>query len=99
MHACHFVNQDLDPYLHRIYDACGAAPLVAGAQLINSMGGDTKPRYKRVAAQDWRGFASEAEQQVVKYVTRRNRSGAMPPVHRLVRACLRVHAILSPGPS
>jgi hypothetical protein len=35
-----FVNQDLDPYLQRLYLKYGAAPLVAESRLTNHQGGN-----------------------------------------------------------
>ena len=51
-----FVNQDLDPYLQRLYVKFGAAPLLADATLTNGFGGSaTKDaRYKRIPASSWR---------------------------------------------
>lgn len=53
-----FVNQDLDPYLQRLYLKFGAAPLVAEAKLRNMHGGDTvnPPRYQPVQAKGWRDW-------------------------------------------
>jgi len=51
-----FVNQDLDPYLQRLYLKFGAAPLLPNVKLTNGFGGSdmTKARYKRVSATSWR---------------------------------------------
>lgn len=52
-----FVNQDLDPYLQRLYLQYGAAPPVE-ATLTNHCGGnDVAPaRYARIAAKGWRDW-------------------------------------------
>ena len=51
-----FVNQDLDPYLQRIYLKFGAAPVLNNVKLTNMCGGsDMVPaRYNRVPAAGWR---------------------------------------------
>ncbi len=55
-HKHMFVNQDLDPYLQRIYLKFGAAPVLNDVTLTNACGGsDTAPaRYYRVPAVGWR---------------------------------------------
>jgi hypothetical protein len=47
-----FVNQDLDPYLQRMYLKFGAAPCLANVDLINQCGGSDQvdARYQRVFA-------------------------------------------------
>jgi glycosyltransferase involved in cell wall biosynthesis len=51
-----FVNQDLDPYLQRIYLKFGAAPWLQDVLLTNSYGGsdDVAARYVRISALSWR---------------------------------------------
>jgi len=51
-----FINQDLDPYLQRLYLKFGVAPFMVGTNLTNTYGGaDTKKvRYKRIPAASWR---------------------------------------------
>lgn len=65
IHRGRFVNQDLDPYLQRLYlgAAAGAAPQVPGARLDNLVGGGAseEARYRRISAADWRGWVSEGE--------------------------------------
>lgn len=53
-----FINQDLDPYLQRLYLKFGAAPRVEGAILSNQRGGNnTNPaRYDRIPASGWRDW-------------------------------------------
>ena len=55
-HTNLFVNQDLDPYLQRIYLKFGAAPLLEDVHLTNSYGGsdDVAARYVRIPAPSWR---------------------------------------------
>lgn len=51
-----FVNQDLDPYLQRIYLKFGAAPCLTKVDLVNECGGSdlVDARYPRVSAKGWR---------------------------------------------
>ncbi len=51
-----FVNQDLDPFLQRLYLKFGAAPLLKNVNLLNTCGGseNTNARYKRIPARHWR---------------------------------------------
>jgi GT2 family glycosyltransferase len=51
-----FVNQDLDPYLQRLYLKFGAAPMLTDLSISNLFGGsNTKAaRYPRVHASKWR---------------------------------------------
>lgn len=55
-----FINQDLDPYLQRMYSKFNAAPCVKEAKLVNKTGGNigsqSSPRYERVEAVGWRDF-------------------------------------------
>ena len=54
-----FINQDLDPYIHALYDRLGAAPCVHEAILHNGVGGSVSSgdaRYERVPAKGWRDF-------------------------------------------
>ncbi|KAL7581040.1 hypothetical protein ACA910_005845 [Epithemia clementina (nom. ined.)] len=55
-----FINQDLDPYLQRLYLKFGAAPLVQEAKLRNQTGGDVDPpRYDPIYAPGWRNWVIE----------------------------------------
>lgn len=56
-----FVNQDLDPYLQRLYLAYGAAPPMEFAILRNRQGGndDNNARYQRISAHGWKDFVLE----------------------------------------
>lgn len=57
-----FVNQDLDPYLHRLYLGVDAAPYLQECRLFNGAGGnDCKPaRYERVHAKEpWKDIVLE----------------------------------------
>ena len=51
-----FVNQDLDPYLQRLYLKFGSAPFLKNVTLSNSCGGSENgvARYNRVPATHWR---------------------------------------------
>jgi glycosyltransferase involved in cell wall biosynthesis len=51
-----FMNQDLDPFLQRLYLKFGAAPCMKDARLRNVEGGNNvhPTRYKRVRAAGWR---------------------------------------------
>lgn len=68
-----FVNQDLDPYLQRLYLKYGAAPLVAESRLTNHQGGnDASPaRYKRVPVTGWRDWVLEDVSPIYQYLQRR----------------------------
>jgi glycosyltransferase involved in cell wall biosynthesis len=65
-----FINQDLDPYLQRLYLQYGAAPLVVESQLTNRQGGnDVSPaRYKRVPAACWRDWVLEDASPIYQYL-------------------------------
>lgn len=67
-----FVNQDLDPYLQRLYMKFRAAPCVIEAILFNGAGGNIgskgKARYERVHAQGWRDFAPDDIESIRKYL-------------------------------
>ncbi|CAB9506824.1 expressed unknown protein [Seminavis robusta] len=57
-----FINQDLDPYLHRMYQKSTGAPCVKEAVLSNRSGGNissnTNARYERICAKgSWQDFA------------------------------------------
>lgn len=56
-----FCNQDLDPYLRRLYLKFGASPWMEISRLTNHQGGtDTcKARYKRKSAIGWRDWVLE----------------------------------------
>lgn len=56
-----FVNQDLDPYLQRLYLKFGAAPLIEEALLRNGTGGNNNnpTRYDRVSAIGWKHWVSD----------------------------------------
>jgi glycosyltransferase involved in cell wall biosynthesis len=53
-----FWNQDLDPYLQRLYLKYGAAPFLQDAILLNKNGGNdqTPARYHRISANGWRDW-------------------------------------------
>lgn len=77
--AKNFVNQDLDPYLQRLYLKCGASPPVRRAVLVNTCGGneDAPARYKRVTAQEWKDFVLE-DQQVLQHFLSSNMEALLP---------------------
>lgn len=56
-----FVNQDLDPYLQRLYLPFGAAPLIEDAKLVNEEGGNhlNPTRYERVRAIGWKDWVMD----------------------------------------
>jgi glycosyltransferase involved in cell wall biosynthesis len=68
--SSNFVNQDLDPYLQRLYLKFGAAPRVEDAKLENRTGGNnTRPtRYERVSADGWRDWVLEDIQPIREYL-------------------------------
>jgi glycosyltransferase involved in cell wall biosynthesis len=76
-----FVNQDLDPYLQRIYLSYSASPLLVEATLKNHQGGnETSPaRYDRIAAEGWRDWVLEDAIPLGKYLFQH--SGSVPEVH------------------
>ena len=51
-----FINQDLDPYLHRLYLKFGSSPCLSDVKLSNHHGGNdlADARYDRVPAIAWR---------------------------------------------
>lgn len=51
-----FVNQDLDPYLHRLYLKFGSSPCLSDVKLSNRHGGNAlvEARYDRIPAIAWR---------------------------------------------
>jgi glycosyltransferase involved in cell wall biosynthesis len=67
-----FINQDLDPYLHRLYRKFGAAPCVVEAKLVNTAGGpigaNQGPRYRRIAAKDWKDHVSDDTKPIREYL-------------------------------
>jgi glycosyltransferase involved in cell wall biosynthesis len=70
-HCSRFVNQDLDPYLHRLYIKFMAAPCIPQALLFNGAGGSVgsgDSRYERVPAQGWQTFAQDDIEPIRKYL-------------------------------
>ena len=69
----HFVNQDLDPYVHHLYLKLGAAPCITEAVLFNGHGGNigsSDARYERVFSKGWRDFVlTDYHDHVRPYVT------------------------------
>jgi len=67
-----FINQDLDPYLNRLYTKFMAAPCIPEAKLINIAGGNIgnghETRYERVVAQGWKDFVNEDIKSIRKYI-------------------------------
>lgn len=66
-----FVNQDLDPYIHRLYTKFFAAPCIPEACLSNGAGGHVgsyEARYQRVPAQGWKDFISEDIDYIREYL-------------------------------
>ena len=67
-----FVNQDLDPYLQRLYLKFHAAPCARHAKLSNTAGGNlgaaNDTRYARVAATGWQNFVSKDLEPIRDYV-------------------------------
>lgn len=68
-----FVNQDLDPYLQRLYLKFGAAPPMK-ATLTNKEGGDdlAVARYKRINAQGWRDWVLKDVEPIQKFIESQN---------------------------
>jgi glycosyltransferase involved in cell wall biosynthesis len=72
-----FVNQDLDPYLHRLYVKFYASPCVTNAILSNDCGGHIgsgKPRYNRIHAKGWQDYAIDDAKPIRMYLEQ-HRSG------------------------
>jgi len=69
-----FVNQDLDPYLQRLYLKFGAAPLLVDLELWNQTGGNTlySTRYDRVSASGWRNWVLEDVQLIHTYLANKS---------------------------
>jgi glycosyltransferase involved in cell wall biosynthesis len=65
-----FVNQDLDPYLQRLYLKFGAAPYLVTTNLENSEGGTNSngARYKRIEAKGWRDFVRQDDKPITDYL-------------------------------
>jgi GT2 family glycosyltransferase len=65
-----FVNQDLDPYLQRLYLKFGAAPHLVTTELENSEGGTNSngARYRRIKAKGWRDFVREDDIYTMEYL-------------------------------
>jgi glycosyltransferase involved in cell wall biosynthesis len=66
-----FINQDLDPYLQRLYLGYGAAPKMEHCILQNLQGGsDMEPaRYERVVANGWCDFVIEDLRMICQHQT------------------------------
>jgi glycosyltransferase involved in cell wall biosynthesis len=86
-----FVNQDLDPYLFRLYLKAGAAPLIEQVKLRNKTGGNfvNPTRYERIHAEGWQDFVLEDVKPIMKYL--KINSACMPQAYE----CLLVD-IVSP---
>ncbi|GKY97878.1 hypothetical protein MPSEU_000745800 [Mayamaea pseudoterrestris] len=67
-----FINQDLDPYIQRMYLKFGAAPLLQAARLSNNTGGNNinPTRYERVAATGWRDWVLQDVRPVKEYLSK-----------------------------
>jgi GT2 family glycosyltransferase len=65
-----FVNQDLDPYLQRLYLQFASAPILNDVRLINTNGGShlNPTRYKRVPAIGWRDWVMKDCLQIQSYL-------------------------------
>ena len=65
-----FFNQDLDPYLHRLYLKFGASPLLLNAHLSNNTGGNdgSEARYKRISAAGWRDWVLDDVEPIERYL-------------------------------
>ncbi len=65
-----FVNQDLDPYLQRLYLKFGAAPLLKNVWIRNEQGGsDLKDaRYERISAKNWKQLVSSDTSYIERYL-------------------------------
>jgi glycosyltransferase involved in cell wall biosynthesis len=65
-----FVNQDLDPYLQRLYLKFGAAPHLVTTKLENSEGGTNSngARYRRIVAKEWRDFVRRDDKPITDYL-------------------------------
>ena len=76
-----FVNQDLDPYLHRLYCKFMASPCVLEATLSNKTGGKInssgeQARYKRVSSGNWKDFVEKDTEPIKKYLQEKS-NGAL----------------------
>jgi glycosyltransferase involved in cell wall biosynthesis len=74
---CMFTNQDLDPYLHRLYSKFGATPCVVDAKLTNSAGGPIGakqgPRYERITAKGWKDHVDDDVKPIRGYLGNRTK--------------------------
>jgi len=79
-HRCDsFCNQDLDPYLQRLYLQFGASPLLKDVELSNSRGGAAEDvRYKRIHAVGWRDWVLDDVDTIRRYVSHHSPKGARP---------------------
>lgn len=65
----HFCNQDLDPYLQRLYLKFGASPLLKDVKLTNERGGNTgDARYSRMHADGWRDWVLDDVDAIETYL-------------------------------
>jgi glycosyltransferase involved in cell wall biosynthesis len=69
-----FVNQDLDPYVQRLYLKFGAAPLL-NASLTNLTGGNETniARYDRIPAIDWKEWVLDDVDSIETYLSEQGR--------------------------
>jgi GT2 family glycosyltransferase len=77
-----FVNQDLDPYLQRLYLKFGAAPHLVTTELENSQGGTNSKgaRYTRIGAEGWRDFVRQDVAPVAAYLSENSKQNIIPKI-------------------
>jgi glycosyltransferase involved in cell wall biosynthesis len=93
-----FCNQDLDPYLQRLYLKFGAAPLLKDAFLTNGEGGtDTsEARYRREPADGWRDWVLDDIKPIEAYLSKNDANAlskalldVVVPTYRLNQTALK----------
>ena len=69
-HHRSFINQDLDPYLHRIYDKFAATKCIDGFKIKNTFGGSrNNSRYTKIPALGWNNWVKNDSNILEKYLT------------------------------
>ncbi|CAN8065363.1 unnamed protein product [Agarophyton chilense] len=77
-----FINQDLDPYLRRLYAKFASAPLLSDVKIENQIGGEKGrlARYKRVPATRWRHWVLQDTDPIERYLDSHSRSAKKHPI-------------------
>lgn len=74
-----FCNQDLDPYLQRLYLKFGASPLLKDVKLSNTRGGSNGDvRYEQIYAVGWRDWVLDDVDAIETYIQHRSLKAVEP---------------------